>query len=392
MEKHGLILQDPGEGGNQSGLRDRNARLVLSLIRRHGAIANAEIARQSGLSAQTVSNIVRSLEADGLLLREEAVKGKVGKPSVPMALNPNGVYALGLNIGRRSAELALVDFCGRLIDQRSVSYPYPVIEDVLDFLLRARNDILSTHPGTEALIAGIGVGLPFEIWSWLEVVDAPEPAMRAWQDIDLAARIGALTGYEAIIQNDATTACVAEHLVGRGSEFTNFAYIFIGAFIGGGLVLDGKVITGPTGNAAALGALLVPQPDGQVAQLLNVASLHVLERALVDAGIDPNKLRSRTENWEVYAHWVDPWIEQTARNLAIAAVSIASTVEIEVVLIDGAMPGQVRSKLVSRTALALEDYNPTGIHKPKVAPAKVGRNARSHGAALLPIHAKYFIA
>ena len=392
MEKQRVKLYDPGEGGNQSGLRDRNARIVLSLIRRHGSIANAEIARRSGLSAQTVSNIVRSLETDGLLLREEAVKGKVGKPSVPMALNPEGVYALGLNIGRRSAELSLVDFSGHLIDQRSTSYPFPVIEQVFDFLARAQDDIRKAHPGTEGALAGIGVGQPFEIWSWLEVVDAPEAAMRSWKDIDLAARIAAATGLEATIQNDATSACVAEHLVGRGSEFANFAYFFVGAFIGGGLVLDGKVVTGPTGNAAAFGALPVPQPDGRVTQLLNVASLHLLEHDLVDAGIDPDRLRQQGESWEDYREWVDPWIEQTARNLAIAAVAAASIVEIEAVLIDGAMPRQVRSRLVASIALEMQQYHPTGIQKPIIAPASVGRNARSHGAALLPIHAKYFIA
>ena len=97
-------IRDPGTGDNQSGLRDRNARLVLSVIRRHGALPGAEIARRSSLTAQTVSNILRVLETDGLIRREDAVKGKVGKPSIPMSLDPEGVYSLGLNIGRRSAE------------------------------------------------------------------------------------------------------------------------------------------------------------------------------------------------------------------------------------------------------------------------------------------------
>ncbi|NNL18480.1 MAG: MarR family transcriptional regulator, partial [Boseongicola sp.] len=102
-----IHILDPEGGSNQSGLRDQNARLVLSFIRRHGAMPSAEIARRSGLSAQTVSNITRALEADGLVKRGAAIKGKVGKPSVPVKLNPSGVNALGLNIGRRSAELVL---------------------------------------------------------------------------------------------------------------------------------------------------------------------------------------------------------------------------------------------------------------------------------------------
>ena len=63
------VIRDPLGGANQSGMRDHNERLVLSLILRHGALPSAEIARRSNLSAQTVSIIIRALERDGLLLR-----------------------------------------------------------------------------------------------------------------------------------------------------------------------------------------------------------------------------------------------------------------------------------------------------------------------------------
>ena len=80
----------------------RNERLVLSLLRRRGALARAEIARVTGLSAQTVSVITRKLEDEGLLLRQQPVRGKVGQPSVPMSLNPDGALFFGLKVGRRS--------------------------------------------------------------------------------------------------------------------------------------------------------------------------------------------------------------------------------------------------------------------------------------------------
>ena len=99
-------------GTNQSGMRDYNERLVLSLVRRHGSLAKTEIARLTKLSAQTVSVIMRELEEEGLLLRNEPVRGKIGQPSIPMSLDPEGAFFLGLKIGRRSAELVLIDFLG----------------------------------------------------------------------------------------------------------------------------------------------------------------------------------------------------------------------------------------------------------------------------------------
>ena len=112
-------------GTNQSGMRDYNERLVLSLVRRHGSLAKTEIARLTKLSAQTVSVIMRELEEEGLLLRNEPVRGKIGQPSIPMSLDPEGAFFLGLKIGRRSAELVLIDFLGAVQGDAAALLPLP---------------------------------------------------------------------------------------------------------------------------------------------------------------------------------------------------------------------------------------------------------------------------
>ncbi len=387
-----IQILDPEGGANQSGLRDQNARVVLSFVRRHGAMPSAEIARRSGLSAQTVSNITRALEADGLLCRGPAIKGKVGKPSVPVALNPSGVNALGLNIGRRSAELVLVDFGGAPLETVATSYAYPTIETVFAFLKNGIARIFAKHPPARQSVSAIGVASPSKLWEWLEVVNAPKEEMQRWQDLDLQAAITELTGFETYLENDATSACVAEHLIGRGNEFSDFAYIFIGAFIGGGLVLNGKVFSGRTGNAAAFGPMPVPDGRGGTTELLNVASLHVLEKSLSDAGIDPLLLRTYIDDWGRYEDHVAPWIKTTSQSLAIAATTIASVVEVEVILVDGAMPAAVCERLTEATQRALAASKLTVVVNPVIEQARVGRRARSLGAALLPIHARYFLA
>ena len=102
-----------------------------------------------------------------------------------------------------------------------------------------------------------------------------------------------LTGLSIVLENDATAACVAEQLLGRGHELHDFAYFFLGSFVGGGLVLNGKVVSGRTHNAAALGPLPVPDGTGGTVQLLDVASLHVLESALHRAGQNSEVLRQQ---------------------------------------------------------------------------------------------------
>lgn len=389
--KHPDIIHPEG-GANQSGLRDNNARVVLTFIRRHGALPSAEIARRSGLSAQTVSNITRALLEDGLVLRDQAIKGKVGKPSVPVRLNPLGVHAFGLSIGRRSAELVLVNFLGVQLTSTSMSYAYPTIEAVMSFLQKGIQEIYLAHPNAKARMAGIGVAVPGKLWDWLEVANAPEAAMTKWRDIDIKSTVAERTGLETYLENDATSACVAEYLLGRGGEFDDFVYIFIGNFIGGGLVLNGRIHSGRNGNAAALGPMPVSDGAGGTTELLNVASLHVLERQLRDAGLDPSLLRSSPADWHFCEAQLTDWVAKTGNHLATAIAAITSVVDIEAILIDGAMPSIVRRDLVLATHAAFRDIDLTLIERPEIEEAQVGRNARSLGAALLPIHSRYFIA
>src|SRR5690606_23077600 len=101
-----------GKGTRQSGVRVYNERLVLSLIRQLGALPKAAIARSTGLSPPTVSAIVGQLEADGLLIRNAPQRGRVGQPSVPVSLNPDGAFSVGVKIGRRRCDVVLMDFVG----------------------------------------------------------------------------------------------------------------------------------------------------------------------------------------------------------------------------------------------------------------------------------------
>ncbi|MEM9341630.1 MAG: ROK family transcriptional regulator [Pseudomonadota bacterium] len=385
-------IRDVWGGANQSGLRDQNARLVLSIIRRHGEMASAEIARQSGLSAQTVSNIIRSLEAENLLTRGEAVKGKVGKPSVPMALNPLGALSLGLNIGRRSAEVTLLDFKGEQLGVRSTSYAFPLIEDVLGFVKSSSQSLLKSRPGARDLLVGIGISMPNRIWEWLEAVDAPAEAMRAWQSFDVEAAVTEATGLETFLENDATSACISELLLGRGDEFTDFAYIFLGAFVGGGLVLNGNVVSGRSRNGAALGPLPVPDGAGGTTQLLNVSSLYALETELRRTGRDPLELREMGDDWSTIENVIQPWIETTGHYLAIACAALASIVDIEAVMIDGAMPADVCARLTETVRASYSTLDLTGLEDFDIRQGAVGRQARSVGAAILPIHSKYFLS
>jgi predicted NBD/HSP70 family sugar kinase len=373
-------------------MRAYNERLVLSLVRRHGSLAKADIARSTGLSAQTVSVIMRGLEDEGLLSRGQPIKGKVGQPSVPMHLSPDGAYAIGLKIGRRSADLALMDFAGEIRHQLNEIYPYPTPAPIVDFAVQGVETLMDGLTATgQDRVAGIGIATPFELWNWAEKVGAPKDKMAAWRDFDLADAIGERCGLPIFVQNDATAACGAELIVGRGVDYANFVYFFVGHFVGGGVVLNNAVYAGSSGNAGAFGPMPMPATDHGKRQLIDDASIFILESQLQDEGLDPSCLLQSTDGWRGFDGQLDAWIDHTGRSLAYAIISSCSVIDFPVAIIDGGFPTSVRHDVVVAARKALGQFDLRGLQAPDIIEGSVGANARVIGGALLPFFARYLV-
>ncbi|MCR9139272.1 MAG: ROK family transcriptional regulator [Alphaproteobacteria bacterium] len=388
----GTRIIDPSRGSNQTRLRAYNERLVMSLVRRHGSLAKADIARRTGLSPQTVSVIMRALERDSLLVRGEPVRGRVGQPSIPMALNPDAIYSIGLKIGRRSADLVLMDFVGVVRKLIRVTFAYPLPDRIVDFVATGLHTLTEELDSAQRKrVVGLGIAAPFELWNWLEQVGAPPDEMDSWRDFDFATAMVGITDLPVFIQNDATAACGAELVFGRGRDFADFAYIFVGSFIGGGLVLNHAVFAGRTGNAGAFGPIMVPGADGRPEQLLNRASIFALENKLKKAGVDPSPLWLRPDDWPDYGDLLIEWIDETARNIAISIVSITAVIDIEAVLIDGGFPDSVRHQMLQAIKKEFAALDRQGIREPQIVEATVGHEARVIGGATLPIFDRYMV-
>ncbi|MBX9458249.1 MAG: ROK family protein [Rhizobium sp.] len=383
---------DPMGGANQTRVRAYNERLVLSLVRRHGSLSKADIARRTGLSAQTVSVIMRALEKDGLLSRGSPQRGRVGQPSIPMSLNPDGVLSLGLKIGRRSADLIMMDFTGSVRWQLHETYRYPTPSGILSFVEESVMRMLAgTGSAERERIAGIGVALPFELWNWVEEVGAPQADLDAWRHADIAALLAERLPFPVLLQNDATAACAAELAFGHGPRFSDFAYFFLGSFIGGGVVLNHALYPGRTGNAGAFGSMPFPSRDGGHDQLIDHASVVLLEKMLLEAGRNPSSIWLTPENWDDFGDTAALWIERTGRALALAAATVCSVVDFEAVIIDGGFSAAIRSAIAAVTRRELAGLNLQGIAMPVVEEGLVGSSARAIGAASLPLFSRYHI-
>ncbi|GGX59058.1 sugar kinase [Tateyamaria omphalii] len=379
-------------GINQTGVRAYNERLILSILQRNGGLPGSDLARRTGLSSQTASVILRKLEQDGLLIKGAPVKGKVGKPSVPYLLNPDGVFSVGLKIGRRSADLLVLDAMGQVRHQLRHTYDYPLPRHVFGFLREGFSALVDDMDDVmRERLCGVGIAAPFELWSWHELLDAPPEEFAAWKDVDFVAEVGRISDLPVRLVNDATAACRAEHVFGIGREYRDYVYFFLGAFIGGGVVLDHTVFEGNQKNAGAFGTMPVADLQGRSGHLIDLASIRTLELRLVEAGENPRQLWQQPQDWSHLERFVVPWLEQTADALAIASVASCAVIDVEAVVIDGAMPPPVRARLVELTASALEKKDMRGLFRPETVEGQIGANARGIGAAAGPIIGQFLL-
>ncbi|WP_371929566.1 ROK family transcriptional regulator [Phyllobacterium sp. 21LDTY02-6] len=387
-------------GTNQSGMRDHNERVVLSLLRQHGSLAKTAIARMTGLSAQTSSIIMRMLEADELLRREAPLRGRIGQPLVPMALNPEGAFFFGLKIGRRSADLVMIDFVGNIRAMRHVPYDYPAPDNILAIAEAGIEEMLAgLAPGQRERLAGLGIAAPFELWKWADTVGAPQDVLDQWKGCDVRQLIQDICPFPVYLQNDMTAACGAELVFGQSKDISDFVYFFIGSFIGGGIVINGSLYAGRSGNAGALGSMPVPAPGSpkgtpqgnHVRQLIDVASITTLERVVTGLRRDPSPLWTSPEDWGTMGPELDEWIDNAARAIAHAVVASASVVDFEAAIIDGWMPADVRTRIVTAIRGHVETFDLEGIELPVILEGTVGIHARALGAASLPLADRFLL-
>jgi predicted NBD/HSP70 family sugar kinase len=379
-------------GSNQSGMRAWNERVVLSLVRAQGALSKADIARATGLSAQTVGVIMRGLEQDGLLARGAPVRGKVGQPSVPMSLAADGAFFLGLKVGRRSSEMVLTDFHGRVVARRMRRHAWPEPDAAVDFARSAGADLVAgLAPALQGRVAGLGIAMPFQLWNWAESIGAPQAAMDAWRGRDIRADLAAGAPWPVLLENDATAACGAELVFGAGQRPADFVYVYIGFFIGGGVVLNGSLYPGRSGNAGALGSMPVQAPDGRMVQLIDLASIAVLERALVAAGGSPEAIWADPDRWQVPEPLLAAWVGGAAQAIAQAVVASLSVIDFAAVVIDGWMPPALRDRMIAALREALSGMDLSGLDRPEIVPGTLGAEARPLGAAALPLTGRFLV-
>lgn len=413
----------PPRGSNQGGMRQYNERVVLQTIRLHGALPSAEVARLTRLTAQTVSMISKRLLDDGLLRKGEPRRGKVGQPSVPLSLNPDGAFSIGIKVGRRRMDLLLVDFTGAVRQHWTLHYAFAQPQAVLDEIGRRLEDVAAwLGPQRLERMQGIGIAAPLSLGGWQQLLGIAPEQSAAWDQVDLRAEVSQLAaplGWPVELMKDTAAACVAELVTGSGRDVRSYLYLYIDTFIGGGLVLDNHLRAGRHGNAGAVGSLPMalsrpvdadtaaaddarsaatpdadpgtpsdapPQITQKPPQLLSIASLLNLERRWADAGLAADHAQALHGPWQPIS---EAWLQAAAPALAKTISTAACLLDLEAVIVDGACSPELLLALIDATQAALPGYSWEGVAQPAIKAGTIGVQAAALGGAMLPLYANF---
>ena len=173
---------------------------------------------------------------------------------LPSQLNPDYAYSLGVTLEGDALSMAILDLSGTVRALRTVAMPDMSRRSVLDHLASLKIDLIREAKINERRIVGSGVG-----FAGFFVVDPlnfnPADLLADWTGADVAATLAPVLGPSVVCDNSATTAAIAESLLGVGRTCSNFAYCHLNNGFGGGLVFDGRVMRGANGNAGDFGGV-----------------------------------------------------------------------------------------------------------------------------------------
>jgi predicted NBD/HSP70 family sugar kinase len=387
-----------GQGSNSAAVREFNERVVLTALRRLGEASKAELARQVKLTQNAAGHIVRDLERQELVVVTGKRSGLRGQPATLLQLNPKGAYSIGIKLGRRTLDAVLVDFSGEVLHTSRHEHEFPMPEAAFEAI---RHDISALRRRipvkARSRLSGIGLAMPYNLGSWRRELDIPDAVCTAWNDFDIAARLCSAVDVPVWVENDGTAVAVAELFRGHGRELDDFAVVYIGTAVGGGLVLGGSYRRGATGNAGDIGLMPVapsrlrtaPRSTRHTDILLTRASVGALIRHLRQNQIVIATTADLETAIEQQSVLVTEWLEDCADALVLPLLSMGSLLDLQAIVIDGNLPRTLIERLTERLRHLMADAAPESRPPPALHIGTVGRNAAAIGAAILPLHSNF---
>lgn len=378
-------------GTNPLYTKQYNLRIVHEVIRLHGPLTRAEIARETELTVQTVGNLTKELIAQGLIYEAGRRRERRGPPSAALAINPDGAFTIGLDLDRDHLTGVLVDLAGRVRQRAHEELNFPSPAAAMDLLTDMATELIQRSGLQRAQVSGLGLGVPGLMHrtedggSYL----VNPTAIPGWHDVPLAELLRDRLHLPIFIENNATAAALGERWYGAGQDIRTFFYLYFGSGLGGGVVIDGRSYPGFTGNAGEIGYVPTRRPDA----FSHVGTCFYIPRLFEMLRSEGTKV-DRPEDLDHLLAADHPllldWLEEAAGHLAELLLHVEYLLDPEAIFFGGRLPERVLAALVERVERQIPSWRAEGrLARPRYLLATAGADAGALGVAILPMYAAF---
>ncbi len=355
---------------------------VVQAIATYGPISRASVAKLTGLSKQTISEIVGNLEADGWVRTVGRTEGHVGRRAVVYEIAPDAATVASVDLGGTKVRVALCDMTGRVLAEREEPTEQTGGMNVVEQVSRM---VRATTAGFECgdlkfVVVGVP-GVPDMVTGAIHMA----PNISGIDQIDLANELNARIGVEVLVENDVNLAALGERWMDSRTDEDDLVFVSVGTGIGAGIVIEGKLMRGVSGAAGEIGFL----PFG--ADPFEVESLQIgaLERVSTTEAIigQYQALSGKTLSVPAIfdaANAGDRDAEQTLDNVAIqiarASAAIIAVLDPSLIVMGGSIGA--RQELMQRISRLLDRCSSRPV---SIRPSKLGTHAVLAGGASIAL-------
>ncbi|MET3968324.1 ROK family transcriptional regulator [Bradyrhizobium barranii] len=329
--------------------RQQSVRLVVERLLRDRSVSRAEIARSTGLSKQTISEVMRDLERDGWVHEDGQIQGSVGRSAVTYALRPDAAFVLGIDLGGTKLHVALADLHGEIVAESIEPTSCDGGAAVVAQIDRMKDALLQRASVSAQRLRGGVMGSPGMVDPASgSIVIAPN--IPGLDSLDVRAALRERLGIDVAIENDVNLAAIGEHWRGNSRKARSFAFIAVGTGIGMGIFSNGYLVRGARGAAGEI-AYLPLGGDPYDARGLRFGTLEtaigsagIVERYIGLGGAPGSTVRDVFDRLAV-EEAARVTIDEVSRILTTAILAVHSILDSEIIIMGGSIGARPELKV-----------------------------------------------
>jgi predicted NBD/HSP70 family sugar kinase len=220
-------------------------------------LSRPDLSAATGLSAASVTNVIRELLDEGIVVETGLADSDGGRPRAMLGMNPDYGYVIGVDVGETRTRVELFDLA--MTEKAKAEYPLNALEHnvgiVVGQILSGIDSVLTDSGVDPGKILGVGIGVPGIIEQRPEVLVHGQTY--GWDAVPLSRLLRAGTDLPLYFDNGAKTMGQAELWFGAGRSARNAIVVLIGSGVGASLISDGSTYRGATSSGAEFGHITV---------------------------------------------------------------------------------------------------------------------------------------